>query len=165
MLSLRSRWSAIGLVVVLSAVVGLLAPSLSSHAVARRGRVQQVTVPGADRFTPFALTIRAGETVRWVNQDTDDHTVVSDDQFNSAGHNGTNQLLPGTDSNNGKPGTVTLTFEHAGTFVYYCRFHAHLDSEGQPAAPGPRGGIQDAGGNFGTPMMGVITVLPDDGED
>jgi hypothetical protein len=30
-------------------------------------------------------------------------------------------------------------------------------------APGPDGGIQDPNGNFGTPMNGVITVLP--GED
>ena len=27
---------------------------------------------------------------------------------------------------------------------------------------GPDGGIQDTNGNFGTPMSGVITVLPDD---
>lgn len=32
-------------------------------------------------------------------------------------------------------------------------------------APGPKGGIQDpASGNFETPMMGVITVLPE-GDD
>ena len=29
------------------------------------------------------------------------------------------------------------------------------------AAPGPDGGIQDDDGNYGTPMMGVITVLPE----
>jgi hypothetical protein len=28
------------------------------------------------------------------------------------------------------------------------------------AEPGPDGGIEDANGNFGTPMSGVITVLP-----
>ncbi|PYN05664.1 MAG: hypothetical protein DME06_19470 [Candidatus Rokuibacteriota bacterium] len=54
-----------------------------------------VTVPQEDRFMPFALTIRAGETVEWVNLDTDDHTVVSDDAFDTAGHKGTDQLLPG----------------------------------------------------------------------
>jgi len=121
---------------------------------------EMVIVPEEDRFTPFALTIKAGETVRWVNKDTDDHTVVSDDVFNTAGNQGTNQLLPGTDSNNGVPGTFDLHFSHPGTFVYFCRFHAHLDTDNQPVAPGPKGGIQDADGNFGTPMMGVITVLP-----
>ena len=128
---------------------------------------EQVIVPEADRFTPFALTIRAGDTVRWTNNDTDDHTIVSDDVFNTAGHLGTNVLLPGTDSNNGQPGKFTLRFDHPGTFVYYCRFHARLDADNQPVAPGPDGGIQDADGNFGTPMMGVITVLPgnDHGDD
>jgi plastocyanin len=122
------------------------------------GCAQQVIVPGEDRFLPFALTIRAGDCVEWVNQDTDDHTVVSDDVFNTAGNDGTNQLLPGTDSNGGQPGTFVLRFDKVGTFVYYCRFHSHLDDDNQPVAPGPDGGIQDANGNFGTPMMGVITV-------
>jgi len=140
-----------------------------------------VIVPESDRFTPFAITIRAGETVQWVNMDTDDHTVVSDDAFNTAGHQGFNELLPGTESNGGQPGKLSLTFHHKGTFVYYCRFHSHLDDNNQPAAPGPDGGIQDASViqcdpagpdtcNFGTPMMGVITVLrgndhDDDRED
>jgi plastocyanin len=118
-----------------------------------------VTVPAADRFVPFATTIHPGQSVEWVNHDTDDHTVVSDDAFNTAGHKGVDQLVQGTDSNHGVPGHFSLRFEHPGTFVYYCRFHAHLDSAKQPAAPGPRGGIQDPPGNFGTPMMGVVTVL------
>jgi hypothetical protein len=118
-----------------------------------------VIVPQEDRFTPFALTIRAGDTVEWVNSDTDDHTVVSDDSFNTADHQGFDQVLPGTDSNGGKPGRLQLRFGRPGTFVYYCRFHAQLDSDHQPVAPGPEGGIKDANGNFGTPMMGIVTVL------
>ena len=117
-----------------------------------RKAVHQVVVPQEDRFTPFAVTIRAGDSVRWVNNDADDHTVVSDDAFNTAGHQGTNQLLASGHA-------IVLRFNHPGTFVYYCRFHAHLDSANQPVAPGPEGGIQDANGNFGTPMSGVVTVL------
>ena len=112
-----------------------------------------MTVPEADRFTPFAVQIRAGDSVKWVNNDEDDHTVVSDDAFNTAGNRGTNDLLP-------VDGSVVLRFRHPGTFVYYCRFHAQLDAFNQPVAPGPDGGIEDANGNFGTPMSGVITVLP-----
>lgn len=120
----------------------------------------QVIVPEEDRFTPFAQTIHAGDSVKWINMDTDDHTVVSDDAFNTSGHQGLNVLLKGTDSNGGKPGVLTLRFPLPGTFVYYCRFHAHLDADHQPTAPGPKQGIQDPDGNYGTPMMGVITVLP-----
>jgi plastocyanin len=140
----------IGMLLLVVSLLGAASPIWAES----RGHVQKVTVPPEDRFTPFALTIHAGDTVQWVNHDTDDHTVVSDDAFTTAGHQDTNHLLGG----NG--GTFSLHFTHPGTFVYYCRFHAHLDSFHQPVAPGPKGGIQDAKGNFGTPMSGVITVLP-----
>jgi plastocyanin len=140
------------------ALIAFAGFAVSSIADDRPAKHRQVIVPQEDRFTPFGLTIRAGESVQWVNMDTDDHTVVSDDFFNTAGNNGTDVLILGTDNNGGKPGTFTLHFSRPGTFVYYCKFHSHLDEDHQPAAPGPRGGIQDKNGNFGTPMMGVITV-------
>lgn len=132
-----------------------------------------VVVPEEDRFDPFALMIRVGDTVEWVNNDTDDHTIVSDTAFDTTGPRHLDQLLPGTDSNGGQPAPpFRIRFDHPGTFVYYCRFHSHLDGHNQPVAPGPKGGIHGekdpqlcapAGTdtcNFGTPMMGVITVLP-----
>lgn len=118
-----------------------------------RGPVRQVIVPDEDRFTPFAITVRVGQPVVWVNNDTDDHTVVSDDAFNTAGHRGTDVLLK---ANGGK---YVLVFKHPGVFPFYCRFHAMLDTENQPIAPGPDGGIKDSSGNYGTPMNGVITVV------
>ena len=121
-----------------------------------RAPVRQIIVPSEDRFTPFAVTVRVGQPVVWVNNDADDHTVVSDDAFNTAGHRGTNVLLPA----NG--GTYTLVFKHPGVFPFYCRFHAMLDADNQPMAPGPNGGIQDSNGNYGTPMNGVITVVGED---
>jgi len=132
--------------------------------IAQQARVihNQVIVPEEDRFTPFSQTIHSGDAVRWINMDSDDHTVVSDDAFNTAGNRGVNIVLKGTDNNGGQPGTLVLHFGHPGTFVYYCRFHAHLDGHAQPVAPGPDGGIEDPDGNHGTPMMGIITVLPRD---
>ena len=144
------------------AVLALAAAAALTRAQDRPGprEHQQVIIPGEDRFTPFALTIRAGDSVKWINQDTDDHTVVSNDFFNTANPDGVNIVIPGTDNNHGKPGTLTLHFDRPGLWTYYCRFHSHLDADHQPVAPGPDGGIQDGGGNFGTPMNGVITVLP-----
>ena len=84
---------------------------------------KQVMIPDEDRFAPFALTIHIGDSVKWTNNDTDDHTVVSDDVFNTTGPVGLNHLLPGTDSNNGKPGELRIRFRHPGTFVYFRRFH------------------------------------------
>ena len=147
-----------GLLVLVAAFLGTSATIWADSRGDNGRRTQQVTVPAEDRFTPFAVTIHAGDTVRWVNNDTDDHTVVSDDAFDTAGHQGTNRLLA-----TGK--SVSLRFSRPGTFVYYCRFHARLDASNQPVAPGPDGGIQDPGGNFGTPMSGVVTVLPGNGDE
>jgi len=115
---------------------------------------RQIIVPGEDRFRPFAVTIHLGQSVQWINMDTDVHAVVSNDFFVTSDNKGTNKLLPG----NG--GTLTLTFNKPGVFPFYCKFHAVLDKDFQPKAPGPNGGIQDPNGNYGTPMNGVITVLP-----
>ena len=65
-----------------------LIPAGSIGASAHDGgnRLARVTVPAEDRFAPFAITIRAGSAVLWVNNDEDDHTVVSDDAFNTTNH-------------------------------------------------------------------------------
>lgn len=155
----------IGLAILLAAASALLFVSAQRRLGDRPLVHQQIIVPEEDRFTPFGITIRVGDTVIWTNYDTDDHTIVSDDFLNTAGNNGTNVLLVGTDNNHGVPGTFMLNFPHPGQWIYYCRFHSHLDHDHQPKAPGPDGGIEDKDGNFGTPMMGVITVLPQTDKD
>ena len=142
---------------VLTAVMWGAAPAGQPKDTPKRARV---IIPKEDRFTPFNLTVHAGTLVIWVNQDTDDHTIVSDDNFSTAGPRGLDILIKGTDSNGGTPGRYAFFFAEHGTFVYHCMFHSHLDDAQQPVAPGPKGGIQDANGNFGTPMMGTVTVLP-----
>ena len=151
MFKLKNRFLQTGLAV--SLLFLALAVPLSSAA-AMKSPNRQVIIPGEDRFVPFVLVIRKGQTVEWINQDTDDHTVVSNDFFTTTDHKGVNTLVPGTDSNGGKFGTFELMFKKAGVFAYYCRFHATLDGQHQPIAPGPRGGIP------GTPMNGIIVVLP-----
>jgi len=137
-----------------SLVVAVLVPIGAMSAGAGQSHAtRRVKIPEADRFTPFSLVIHAGDSVSWTNGDTDDHTVVSDDFFNTAGHQGFNEILASGSS-------LVLSFPDPGVFVYYCRFHAALDAYHQPIAPGPEGGIQDQNGNYGTPMSGVVTVLP-----
>jgi plastocyanin len=144
--------------VAITMLAGALALAPRAHG--KQKDFQMVIVPEEDRFTPFAITIHTGDVVLWTNNDTDDHTVVSDDFVNSGGPRHIDRLLPGTENNGGQPGKLRLRFGRPGVFVYYCRFHSHLDEAHQPVAPGPDGGIEDANGNLGTPMMGVITVLP-----
>jgi len=119
----------------------------------------QVIVPEADRFSPFAMTVLAGEAVRWINRDTDDHTIVSLDVSNTTGPQKINFVLKGTDNNGASPGSFnwsSTSLEPGSTTAASTpTWRRH-----QPIAPGPKGGIQDADGNFGVPMMGVITVLP-----
>ena len=153
----RLRWWVVGLLLVICILASGSPNRLSAASGPGQAEVvRQIMVPAEDRFTPFGITVRVGQVVEWVNNDTDDHTVVSDDAFNTAGQRGVNVLLPA----NG--GTFRLKFNHPGMFPFYCRFHAVLDADNQPKAPGPNGGIQDPNGNFGTPMNGVITVLGQD---
>ena len=147
----RVRWSVY--VLALAAIAGFVAHG--RRLPASPGNVTQITIPDEDRFVPYAITIHVGDGVRWVNTDSDDHTLVSNDRYNTAGHHGINVVLKA----NG--GSFMLKFDHAGVFPFYCRFHSMLDKVQQPIAPGPEGGIQDANGNFGTPMNGVVTVVDD----
>src|SRR5437762_14055388 len=103
---------AIALVLSVAALALWVQPGIAGH---QASTVHKVIVPEEDRFYKFAITIHRGESVKWVNKDSDDHTVVSVDFFNTAGHNGTDHLLPGTVSNGGKPGKFTLTFNQTGT--------------------------------------------------
>ena len=140
-------------VVLISAAIVPVGVIAANAAHRHGGTTYTVKIPDDDRFVPFSLTIHVGDSVKWVNGDSDDHTLVSDDVFDTAGHQGTNVVIPA------EGGTFMLTFTKPGAFVYFCRFHSHLDAFSQPVAPGPEGGIQDQHGNFGTPMSGVITVI------
>ena len=63
------------------------------------------------QFVNRTLTIEKGWTVVWINNESPKHTTTSDDDasFNS-----------GTMS---QGDTFSFTFEEAGEFPYYCRFH------------------------------------------
>ena len=79
-----------------------------------------------ERFSPATLTIRAGESVTFVNDDDDEHTAT------------------GTDFDTGemeRGESVTIRFDVPGTYVYICQFHADMQAEivvlsadGTPAA-------------------------------
>lgn len=146
----------------LLSTLGSMTPVIAGVDPDHHHHVKKVMIPGVDKFIPYTIEIKEGDTVQWVNNDTDDHTIVSDDVFTSPAFRNVNHLIPGTDHNGGHPGIFKKTFRHHGTFIYFCRFHSKLDKDNQPVAPGPDGGIQDDKGNFGTPMTGVIVVMPRD---
>jgi plastocyanin len=61
-------------------------------------------------YDPATVTIKAGDTVTWVNQDAPQHDVVADNgEFKS-------DLFD-------KGGTFSFTFSTAGTYPYHCSIH------------------------------------------
>ena len=64
-------------------------------------------------FSPGALTVPVGTSVRWTNHDDVPHTVVGDDRsFKSRALD--------TDE------TFTYTFTKAGTYSYFCSLHPKM---------------------------------------
>lgn len=62
-------------------------------------------------FAPKTLTVTAGTRVVWTNRDEEPHVVVSaGNQF------ATSKALDTSDS-------YAITFDHAGTYTYYCAIH------------------------------------------
>ena len=64
-------------------------------------------------FAPPAVTIRAGDSITWSNDDATTHTVTFKD-----GSAGAKSLARGQ--------TFTRTFDQAGTFEYLCSIHPQM---------------------------------------
>lgn len=72
----------------------------ATHTVAMRGMV----------FVPAAITIAAGDSVTFVNEDNAPHTATAD-----SGAFDTGRLARGA--------SATLTFAQGGTYPYFCAIH------------------------------------------
>jgi beta-lactam-binding protein with PASTA domain len=64
-------------------------------------------------FDPASITVHAGDTVTWVNEDTTAHDVVADDASFDSG-----SLAPGA--------SFHFTFPKAGTVAYHCSIHPQM---------------------------------------
>jgi plastocyanin len=64
-------------------------------------------------FAPQQLTIHAGTTVTWINNDSAAHTVTADDGSFDSG-----RLATGA--------KFAFTFNQTGTFTYKCNFHSSM---------------------------------------
>lgn len=64
-------------------------------------------------FDPATVTIKAGESVTWTNQDSANHTVVAD-----------NGEFKSSDLANGA--TFTFKFDKAGSYAYSCSVHPSM---------------------------------------
>ncbi|MCO5176248.1 MAG: cupredoxin domain-containing protein [Thermomicrobiales bacterium] len=75
----------------------------------------QINLPPSYRFDPEVITVAAGTTVTWTNNDHFTHNVQVED--------GEVMIM--------KPGdSVTFTFDTPGTYDFTCTYHPH-DMQGQ----------------------------------
>jgi plastocyanin len=64
-------------------------------------------------FAPTALTVAAGSTVTWTNQDDEPHTVVSEAGLFRSGALDTNE-------------SFSFRFDKPGTYRYTCSIHPRM---------------------------------------
>lgn len=67
-------------------------------------------------FSPATLTIKAGESVIWTNNDSFDHTATASD-----GSFDTGAIGSGT--------SKSVTFTKAGTYAYHCNIHPNMTAK------------------------------------
>lgn len=95
-----------------SGMAGMPSTASSSAAAAKPVAADSVTIHNF-AFGPQTVTIKAGTTMNWMNQDTEAHTVTSDTgAFNSP------VLQPGA--------SYSFTFAKAGTYSYHCTIHPFM---------------------------------------
>ena len=70
-----------------------------------------------NEFQPDTITITAGTTVTWIHQDSEAHTVTSDDDLFDKGLN-----IPGD--------SFSYTFTEPGVYNYHCVPHEDVDMRG-----------------------------------
>lgn len=90
-------------------------PPAAMPAATSAGSSSQVVEVSMKNFTfnPDPLNIKVGTTVKWTNEDSAVHNVVSDTQVFASG-----EMSQGD--------TFSFTFTTAGTFTYSCTHHPNM---------------------------------------
>ena len=97
-----------GVLVIAAFVAGCSSGGVSASPVA----TDKVDLPASYRFAPAAITVPAGTTVTWTNDDHFTHSV----QFLDGGLPSEPQVM--------EPGkATTFTFATPGTYRYQCHLH------------------------------------------
>jgi plastocyanin len=87
-------------------------------------------------FEPKAINVQPGTTVRWVNYGNHAHTVTSNDGRWDSG-----DIQPGA--------TYSATFQHPGTYYFYCRHHTKDRMQGTIVVGSGGGGGYGGSGSSG----------------
>lgn|SRR5262245_228555 len=87
--------------------VATVFPAVSAQAANAEVQIDQFT------FAPSRLTVKAGTTVTWINDDDIPHTVASSSKLFKS------QALDTTDK-------FSFTFTTPGSYEYFCSLHPHM---------------------------------------
>jgi plastocyanin len=102
----HSAWIATALAVAVLAVVGSF-PAASNQAAGTEVQIDQFT------FAPQQVTVKAGTTVTWINDDDAPHTIASSTKLFKS------KPLDTKDK-------FSFTFTTPGTYEYFCSLHPHM---------------------------------------
>ncbi len=103
-----------------------------THHIAFAAQVVKVSiVPGASTlgdkaFSPNPVTVKVGDTVMWINNDNQFHTVTSGSPSSTGGAAAGKVFDSGLSGPNAltmKGKTFSHTFNEKGVFPYYCQLH------------------------------------------
>jgi plastocyanin len=97
--------------------VALLAPGVWTSHTSVQAAGATITIPG-DSYIPAAVVIDTGQTVTWVNKDSDKHTAVS---VLGAPETFTLPAYPGK--------SASFKFTKPGVYPYYCQEHVTYDAK------------------------------------
>lgn len=89
-------------------------PATEPSTTEEAGEVVVVTMRGLE-YVPSRVEVSPGTTVRWVNEDSADHTVTSEE----AGGPLASDVF-------GQGGSFEYTFDEPGEFAYFCEVHPFM---------------------------------------
>jgi plastocyanin len=95
-------------IVAIRVAIGLVAASVLAAPIAAAAATHTVAIDGM-QFVPAALTVRRGDTVRWINRDLVPHTATAAGRFDSR------TLAPGA--------SWSWVAARAGRIDYVCTLH------------------------------------------
>ena len=93
-----------------AAACAAVALALGAAVAATRGGATHTVVMEAVAFQPAAITVDAGDTIRWVNNDAFPHTATANDKRFDSG-----EIAAGA--------SWALVAKTKGTFGYVCTYH------------------------------------------
>lgn len=106
-----------------------------------------ITIPESSMmFEPWNLTVKAGTTVTWTNDDSDMHVASPVPDY-------VTQAFP-TLSLPGSGGTASYTFSQPGVYYYYCAVHAQWKADKGTMTP------LKTYGSYPYVQDGIIIVTP-----